>query len=258
MKGAESHRVPPEAAFADVYLTDEERRNVEIVDANSEYVVFYKKKSRRSVKWDRDEEGGAPDGPFLPSTGSNDTEQSSSSNENASQTKRKEQNTPPAPISSRIGYYARSALRWMMRYKAIKILQVILAFYVGFLTYADIGPPGGLRDQETGLIVDQASEERTARGLILVNGHVRPIVATTMFQVVCIGITRMSAFFMYPGKYCTCLYTHFIAPICIEFVHDIVLIDDSATVSACTCLHFKAQSNDKYPCAYSTCNVHVR
>ena len=199
MQGTESQRVSPETSFADVYLTEEERKHVEIFDVDSEYVVFYKKKSRRSVKWETNEEGGDSDDPS-PSMENNDTEQSSSSNEHASPTKRKAQNTP-VPISSRIGYYARSALRWLMRYKAIKVLQVILAFYVGFLTYADIGPPGGLRDQETGLIVDQASEERTAKGLILVNGYVRPIVATTTFQVVCIGITRMSAFFMYPGKY---------------------------------------------------------
>jgi hypothetical protein len=86
-----------------------------------------------------------------------------------------------------------------LRYRTLKIVQIALAFYVGFLTYADIGPPGGLRDQETGFIVDQASEERTARGVILVNGVERAIVATNFFQVVCIGITRMSAFFMYPG-----------------------------------------------------------
>jgi hypothetical protein len=86
-----------------------------------------------------------------------------------------------------------------LRYQTLKIMQILLAFYVGFLTYADIGPPGGLRDQETGFIVDQASEERTERGVILVNGVERAIVADTSFQVVCIGITRMSAFFMYPG-----------------------------------------------------------
>ena len=79
------------------------------------------------------------------------------------------------------------------------MLQILLAFYVGFLTYANIGPPGGLRDTETGLIVDRASSERTAQGLILVNGTERPIVAATFFQVCCIGITRCSAFFMYPG-----------------------------------------------------------
>ena len=91
-------------------------------------------------------------------------------------------------------------MTWVLQYQKLKLLQCLLAFYVGFLTYANIGPPGGLRDQETGLIVDQASSERKARGLILVNGSERPIVAATFFQVCCIGITRCSAFFMYPGK----------------------------------------------------------
>jgi hypothetical protein len=38
------------------------------------------------------------------------------------------------------------------------------------IQYANIGPTGwGLRDPETGLIIDPTSEERTERGLILVN-----------------------------------------------------------------------------------------
>ena len=41
-----------------MYLTEEERKNVEIVDANNEYVVFYKKKSRRSVKWEEETDNG--------------------------------------------------------------------------------------------------------------------------------------------------------------------------------------------------------
>jgi hypothetical protein len=86
------------------------------------------------------------------------------------------------------------------RYKTLKLMQILLAIYVGFLTYADIDLPGGLRDQETGLIIDQASEERTEQGVMLVNRTERAIVATNSFQVICIGITRMSAFFMYPGK----------------------------------------------------------
>eukprot|EP00339_Tiarina_fusa_P002514 CAMPEP_0117084426 /NCGR_PEP_ID=MMETSP0472-20121206/59414_1 /TAXON_ID=693140 ORGANISM="Tiarina fusus, Strain LIS" /NCGR_SAMPLE_ID=MMETSP0472 /ASSEMBLY_ACC=CAM_ASM_000603 /LENGTH=292 /DNA_ID=CAMNT_0004813399 /DNA_START=131 /DNA_END=1009 /DNA_ORIENTATION=+ len=94
----------------------------------------------------------------------------------------------------------RSFRKDIVRFKAIKLIQVLLAIYVGILTYADIGPPGGLRDPETGLIIDQESSERTEKGLILVNGVERAIVAATQFQVVCVGITRMSAFFMYPGR----------------------------------------------------------
>jgi hypothetical protein len=93
----------------------------------------------------------------------------------------------------------RSFRKDMVRFKVLKMIQVLLAIYVGILTYADMGPPGGLRDPETGLIVDQESAERTEKGLILVNGVQRAIVAATRFQVICIGITRISAFFMYPG-----------------------------------------------------------
>lgn len=94
----------------------------------------------------------------------------------------------------------RSAIKDMMRFKALKFTQILLAGCILFLTFADIGPPGGLRDTETGLIVDQASAERTEKGLILVNGTERAIVGATLFQVACIGIARASAWIMYPGK----------------------------------------------------------
>jgi hypothetical protein len=116
-----------------------------------------------------------------------------------SQTHREGQGPAKGKSSHRIGHYGASIVRGLVKYKMIKLLQCLLAVYVGILTYADIGPPGGLRDGKTGLIIDQTSNHRTEHGLILVNGSERPIVATTFFQVVCIGITRMSAFFMYPG-----------------------------------------------------------
>jgi hypothetical protein len=106
----------------------------------------------------------------------------------------------PRSLFDKVSYRTRSAVKEMMRFKAIKIAQVIFAFYILFLTFADIGPPGGLRDTETGLIVDQASPERTERGLILVNGTERAIVGATLFQVACVGIARASAWIMYPGK----------------------------------------------------------
>ena len=80
------------------------------------------------------------------------------------------------------------------RHKAIKILQVLLAFYIGLLSYANL-------DEKTGFLIDPNSQERTERGVILVNDIVeRPIVATTYVQLVSIAICRLSAFFMYPGK----------------------------------------------------------
>jgi hypothetical protein len=121
----------------------------------------------------------------------NDREQQPSAN--ASQQGRNKDSSKSAEsiIASRMGYRTRSAIRCITRYKALKFAQILLALYVGILTFADIGPPGGLRDTATGLIIDQASPERTARGLILVNGTERAIVGTTYFQVVTIGFSRM-------------------------------------------------------------------
>jgi hypothetical protein len=103
-------------------------------------------------------------------------------------------------IFHKINNRFRAFRKELMRFKVLKIIQVLLAIYIAILTYADIGPPGGLQDTETGLIVDQQSTERTEKGLILVNGVARAIVGVTKFQVACIGISRLSAFFMYPGK----------------------------------------------------------
>ena len=89
----------------------------------------------------------------------------------------------------------------MFRFKWLKLTQLLLATCIGILTFADIGPPGGLRDTETGLIVDKASPERTANGLILVNGTERAIVAASLTQVACIGVARLSAWLMYPSKF---------------------------------------------------------
>jgi hypothetical protein len=100
----------------------------------------------------------------------------------------------------RMNYRGRSFVNELMRFRALKIAQVILAIYICVLTFADMGPPGGLRDTETGLIIDQASPERTERGVILLSGTERAIVGETQFQVVCIGIARLTAWFMYPGK----------------------------------------------------------
>ena len=100
----------------------------------------------------------------------------------------------------KLNHRINSAIKEMMRFRALKIAQLLLMTYILILTFADIGPPGGLRDTETGLIVDPTSPERTARGVILLKGTERAIVGATTFQVVCIGIARASAWLMYPGK----------------------------------------------------------
>ena len=97
-----------------------------------------------------------------------------------------------------MGYRVTSLMETLSRFRAIKIAQLVLAIYITVLTFADIGPPGGLRDTETGLIVDKESTERTDQGIILVNGTERAIAASTIFQVGCIGVARISAWLMYP------------------------------------------------------------
>lgn len=116
--------------------------------------------------------------------------------------------SPPSPkkdstascCDDLMGYRFRSFKESLLRFKGIKFVQIVLAIYITVLTFADIGWPGGLRDTETGLIIDRDSPERTEAGLILVNGTERAIAASTLFQVGCIGIARVSAWFMYPGK----------------------------------------------------------
>jgi hypothetical protein len=148
-----------------------------------------------------------------PSLDLEDLEQASSSRHSAGQMapttgqcpsstkeKRKGDKNVPVLCCGRMNYRSRSFVNELMRFRALKIAQVILAIYICVLTFADMGPPGGLRDTETGFIIDQASPERTERGVILLNGTERAIVGETQFQLVCIGIARMTAWFMYPGK----------------------------------------------------------
>ena len=132
----------------------------------------------------------------------NDREQSSTglerrSNENLQNS---HHSCPVESVASHSGYKRRSFLKTLLHFKVLKCAQVLLAVYICILTFANIGPPGGLRDPQSGLIVDKASQERTEKGLILVHGTLRAIVADTKFQVACIGIARISAWFMYPSK----------------------------------------------------------
>jgi hypothetical protein len=114
-------------------------------------------------------------------------------------------NSGPAPTKKKALldiHHTRTFLKKLLtRYKVLKILQICLAIYVGAWTYA-----GGLRNPDTGMLVDPNSEERTSLGLILVNGSERPIVAETMFQLVAVYISRLNAWFMYPGEYLSSSY----------------------------------------------------
>ena len=116
-----------------------------------------------------------------------------------------EDNRPPPTsphtkrsLTQRIAHKWKAFVKEALRFKALKLIQIILATIGGILTLL---PAAGIRNPVTGLIVDPTSAERTAAGVVLVNGVERAVVAATHFQVICIGLTRMAAFFMYPCKY---------------------------------------------------------
>jgi len=87
------------------------------------------------------------------------------------------------------------------RYTTLKIISVLLGVYIAIWSYAPAGTFGitGGFVSPSGYIIDTASEERTEEGVILTRGSLRPIVAENALQMVCLGVTRVSAFFMYPS-----------------------------------------------------------
>jgi hypothetical protein len=95
----------------------------------------------------------------------------------------------------------RAFLKELFRFKTLKAFQIFLTIYIAVVTFADIGPHGGMRDPHTGFIVDPHSAERTENGIFLAHGDERPIIATSTFQLACVGFARLSAWFMYPSKY---------------------------------------------------------
>ena len=104
------------------------------------------------------------------------------------------------PCGHHVNHRMRQFLKELLRFKTLKIWQILLSIYIIVLTFAYIAPPVGLRDPKTGFIVDLTSAELTKAGLILNKGVERAIVADSRFQLVCFGISRFTAFFMYPGK----------------------------------------------------------
>ena len=88
--------------------------------------------------------------------------------------------------------------RFIMRpaFLAVKVAQVLCVVYILVLTFSYA--PLGLRDPATGDIIDASSQENTENGVLLVNGAFRPVVARGTYELVCLGMSRMSAFSMYP------------------------------------------------------------
>ena len=131
---------------------------------------------------------------------------------------------PPA-TGSRLGAFFKSIggiLRtYFKQYGALKITGIILAIYIALFSFTPVGTfgyAGGFVVPGVGYIIDPDSRERTKAGLILSRGGVgQAIVASNDFQMVCLGITRASAFFMYPGMYTSIARTH---PSCwVSFPH---------------------------------------
>ena len=118
-------------------------------------------------------------------------------------------------------------------YGMLKLISILLAIYIAIWSYAPVGTfgtTGGFvtrKDSSAwpawldqsglhlpGYIIDVKSEERNKRGVILTPGSIsgplawwnpsekgseRAIVADDTLQMICLGITRISAFFMYPS-----------------------------------------------------------
>ncbi|KAL7537204.1 hypothetical protein ACHAXR_008944 [Thalassiosira sp. AJA248-18] len=79
---------------------------------------------------------------------------------------------------------------------AVKLAQVLCVVYILVLTFSFA--PVGLRDRASGNIIDASNPQNTEDGVLLVNGNYRPVVAQGTFELVCLGISRMSAFSLYP------------------------------------------------------------
>ena len=93
-------------------------------------------------------------------------------------------------------------LREHLHWKYLKICQLLCVVYIVIYTYGGFEGTT-VRQADTGFIVDPDSEERTQQGIILSKNRdgtttERAIVATSTFQLVCLSMARITAFYMYP------------------------------------------------------------
>jgi hypothetical protein len=72
----------------------------------------------------------------------------------------------------------------------------VCVIYILVLTFSLA--PIGVVDPATRRIIDTRNATNTANGVILINGDYRPIVAESQFQMFCLGVSRISAFSLYP------------------------------------------------------------
>ena len=79
---------------------------------------------------------------------------------------------------------------------AVKVAQVLCVAYIMIFTFTYA--PLGLRDSTTGNIIDTNDPNNTNNGVIKINNSYRPIVARGTLELVYLGISRASAFSLYP------------------------------------------------------------
>ncbi|EED87425.1 predicted protein [Thalassiosira pseudonana CCMP1335] len=119
-------------------------------------------------------------------------------------TSRKPQPSPPSPSS-----YKHIASSWTptIRYKALKLSQVICAVYILIMTFRYY--PRGLIDPSAPLgewrIVDVWNPSNTEAGVIQLNGdpygQKRAVVAKDRASLIFLAISRISAFTLYPPMF---------------------------------------------------------
>jgi hypothetical protein len=91
----------------------------------------------------------------------------------------------------------------LCKFWVLKMIQAVLGVYIIVMTFTPVGTfgkYGGFVTTSVGAIIDPASPERTEEGVMLSNGVLRAIIASNKFQMFCLGISRFSAFFVYPGE----------------------------------------------------------
>ncbi|KAL7532450.1 hypothetical protein ACHAXR_004635 [Thalassiosira sp. AJA248-18] len=95
--------------------------------------------------------------------------------------------------------------RIFKRYTALKIVSILLGVYIAVYSYAPVGTfgvTGGFVSPNGYIVGDSAANELNCNpgyGNIYTRTSCRPILAENDLQMLCLGVTRVSAFFMYPS-----------------------------------------------------------
>ena len=96
--------------------------------------------------------------------------------------------------------------RIFKRYTALKIVSILLGVYIAVYSYAPVGTfgnTGGFVSPNGYIVGSSEANELNCKpawyGNIYTRGSCRPILAVNDLQMLCLGVTRVSAFFMYPS-----------------------------------------------------------